>query len=68
MLDHQEQKHYESWKESKLNRELDLSYTAYNLELEAPALAWDAGWRAKESGRTLESNEYRAKGMDGYKK
>lgn len=65
MLDTEEQARFEAWREHKLNEQLDLSSTAYNLEVEGPALAWEAGWDAHKAGKSRESNEYRAKGMDG---
>lgn len=68
MLDPEEMADYETWKERKLDESIDLSYAAYNVEREAAALAWEAGWRARDSGRPFESNEYRGKGTAGERK
>jgi hypothetical protein len=68
MLDAEEVADYEAWKERKLTGSTDLSVGAYNAEMEGPALAWEAGWRAHELDGSPESyarNPYRAKGMTG---
>lgn len=73
MLDPDEMAAYEVWKQHKLTSVTDLSAHAFNLEQEAPALAWEAGVKAA-LGRAgtaetiddlLSSNPYRAPGMNG---
>lgn len=55
---------YEAWKEHKLTSETDLSVAAYNLEMEAQALAWDEGWRTGQHPEDgIETNPYRGPGM-----
>lgn len=69
MLDIDEMAAYEAWKEHKITTSTDISVGAFNLESEAVALAWEAGWRAHEKSGSPESyaaNPYRQKGMSGY--
>jgi len=73
MLDPDEMAVYEAWKAHKLTMSVDLSVSAFNVEQEAPALAYEAGVRAaynrsdREKLDTLiEKNPYRGKGMMGY--
>ena len=73
MLDPDEVAAYEVWKHDKLVSETDLSIHAYNLEIQATALAWEAGARAAVSPqsnieRILISNPYRGKGAAGERK
>jgi len=68
VLDIDEMAAYEEWKEHKLTTATDLSVGAFNLESEAVALAWEAGWDAAQGAhpKGREENPYRAKGMSGY--
>lgn len=70
MLDREEQADYEAWKVRKLEGQIDLSVEAYNIEMEAPALAWEAGWDDAQGVYPKErsQNPYRAKGMNGERK
>ena len=67
MLDREEQAAYEAWKARKLEGQIDLSVETYNVEMETPALAWEAGWDARAT-TPRENNPYRAKGMNGERK
>ena len=69
MLDPDEVAAFEVWKEHKLTTSIDLSANAFNLEQEAPALAWEAGWDAAQGAHPAAraSNPYRAKGTTGYR-
>lgn len=68
MLDIDEMAAYEAWKEHKITTSTDISVGAFNLESEAVALAWEAGWDAAQGAhpKARESNPYRQKGMSGY--
>lgn len=73
MLDPDEMAAYEAWKQHKLTSSVDLSVSAFNLEMEGPALAYEAGLRAalgRGPGETLDdliaASPYRRKGMTGY--
>lgn len=73
MLDPDEVADFEAWKAHKLTSHVDLSVAAYNLEMEAQALAWEAGVRAmanalpirKSPTEVIEENPYRKPGMRG---
>ena len=72
MLDPEEVAGYEAWKEHKLTSHTDLSVSAYNIEQESAALAYEAGVRAavfpsdKEKINSLiAANPYRGPGMMG---
>ena len=69
MLDEREVERYNEWKAKKLLGQQDLSVDAYNLELEATALAYDRGVRTMGRGmRTaevqaeLDANPFRVPG------
>jgi len=74
MLDPNEMAAYEAWKAHKLTTSVDVSASAFNLEQEAPALAYEAGVRAALPGNSysekiaelIEKNPYRGKGMMGH--
>lgn len=68
VLDPDEVADYEAWKERKLTASVDISPRTFNIEQEAPALAWEAGWLAHEKDGSLEgysANPYRGKGTSG---
>lgn len=74
MLDPAEVADYEAWKERRLVGQTDLSVAAYNMELEAHALAFEDGVRAainpaetQKILEILEQNPYRKPGMNGYR-
>ena len=70
MLDPEEMAQFEEWKEAKLTGSTDLSVFAFNKEMEALALAFDAGVRASISSSdqqkirsVMDANPYRGAGM-----
>ena len=77
MLDIDEVAAYEAWKQHKLTSSVDLSVSAFNLESEAVAVAYELGVDAlskQSKGGASEddvatvkaANPYRQKGMTGY--
>lgn len=73
LLDAQDMADYEAWKLRKIEGSIDLSITAYNLEMSANALAWDEGARAAHKVKDwddidsiLATNPFRQKGMRAY--
>jgi hypothetical protein len=71
LLDAQDMADYEAWKLRKIEGSIDLSITAYNLEMSANALAWDEGARAAHKTHDdidsiLALNPFRQKGMRAY--
>ena len=78
MLDPDEMAAYEAWKEHKLISSVDISVSAFNLEAESTAVAFEAGVDAlskQSKGGASEDdvatvkavNPYRQKGMTGYR-
>lgn len=71
MLDPDEVADFETWKQAKLNGIHDLSVSAYNTEMEALALAWEAGAKTAHEFRDaditsiLAKNPHRKPGMKG---
>ncbi len=65
MIDPDEFADYEAWREHKLTTSTDLSVQAYNTEMEAAALAYEAGWRDRDAGKSIEDSPYRKPGMRG---
>ena len=80
MLDIEEVAAYEAWKEHKLTSSVDLSVSAFNLESEAVAVAYELGVAAlykrckasksvasgEDVAAVVRANPYRQKGMTGY--
>ena len=74
MLDVDEMAAYESWKSHKLTNSVDLSVSAFNVECEAVAVAFELGVDAAFKGVNVQedaakvkgANPYRQKGMTGY--
>ena len=74
MLDPDEMAAYEEWKERKLTSSTDLSVSAFNVEQEGPALAYEAGVDAgvkgaaakKSAEEVKKASPYRAQGMTGH--
>lgn len=73
MIDPDEFADYEAWREHKLTTSTDLSVQAYNAEMEAAALAYEAGARAAFAGMVarrseedvIRENPYRKPGTRG---
>lgn len=65
MLDPEEFAEYEAWRQHRLTASTDISVQAFNVEMESTALAWQAGWKARDAGKPIEANEYRGPGMRG---
>lgn len=78
VLDAEEVAEFETWKAQKLAGITDLSVTAYNLEMESQALAYEAGVRGLSTKvpamnlnivqNVIDANPYRARGMKGERK
>lgn len=66
MLDPDSVAEYEAWKLDKMTGSVDLSVRAFNAEMEALALAWEAGWRTGREGKLpITENPNRKPGMRG---
>lgn len=67
MLDPDEVAEYEAWKMAKLHGAQDLSAHAFNTEMEANALSWEEGWKARDAGEPYDSCRFRKPGAPGAK-
>jgi hypothetical protein len=76
MLDPEEMADYEAWKQHKVTSQLDVSASAYNLEVESTALAYETGVKDAFAAvavdinlpEVIAANPYRQPGMRGYRK